>query len=198
MQIVLATSNQEKIVEIKEYLSPLQVKAWGELIEEFEIVEDGKTFKENALIKSRIVFQALKNDGIIVLSDDSGLSVPLLGGEPGIYSARYAGIGAGYKKNTQKLVDTLRGLKVKKTPAHYTTCMAISSKWGDFSVHGYMYGYVIDEQRGDKGFGYDPIFIPLNENRTLGQMDSQEKLAISHRSNALKLAKQIIDSLPKE
>ncbi len=198
MQIILATSNQEKIEEIKDFLSPLHVNAWGEFIEEFDIEENGTTFKENALIKSRAVFKALKKENIISLSDDSGLCVPLLGGKPGIHSARYAGIGAGYKKNTQKLVDTLRQMKVKKTPAYYATCMALSTKWGDFSVHGYMYGHVIDEQRGNKGFGYDPIFIPLNESRTLGQMDSHEKLSISHRSNALKLAKIIINSLPKD
>ncbi len=198
MQIILATSNKEKIVEIKDFLSPLKVDAWGDFIQEFEIEENGTTFQQNALIKSRAVFEALKRDDIICISDDSGLCVPLLGGKPGIYSARYAGLNAGYKKNTQKLVDTLKELKVKKTPAYYTTCMALTCKWGDFSVHGYMYGHVIDEQRGDKGFGYDPTFIPLNETRTLGQMEAYEKLAISHRSNALKLAKIIINSLPKE
>ncbi len=198
MDIVLATSNKEKIVEIRDFLSPLKVSAWGEFMDEFEIEENGTTFKQNALIKSRTVYKALKNENIICVSDDSGLSVPILNGEPGIYSARYAGIGAGYKKNTQKLVDTLRELKISKTPAYYTTCMAISCKWGDFTVHGYMHGSVIDEQRGDKGFGYDPIFIPLHESRTLGQMESEEKLAISHRSKALALAKIIIKSLPRK
>ncbi len=198
MDIILATSNQEKITEIKDFLKPLKVNAWGEFIKEFEIEENGITFKQNALIKSRAVYKAINEPNIIALSDDSGLCVPILGGAPGIYSARYAGLNAGYKKNTQKLVDTLKELNIKKTPAFYTTCMAMSTKWGDFSVHGYMHGFVIDEQRGDKGFGYDPTFIPLGESRTLGQMEAHEKLAISHRSNALKLAKIIIKSLPKE
>lgn len=197
MDIVLATSNEGKVREIKEFLKPLHVKAWSEFVEPFEIVEDGNTFQLNALIKSKAVYKALGKENIIVLSDDSGISVPLLGGEPGIYSARYAGVNANDKDNTAKLVQILKEKGVAKTPAFYTAAVGISCKWGDFSVHGFMYGEAIAERRGDKGFGYDPMFIPLNGKLTLGEMDEKDKISISHRTKALKLAKIVLNSLPK-
>lgn len=197
MQIVLATSNKGKIKEIKKFLSPMDVKEWGEFIKPFEIEEDGNTFQENALIKSRAVFKALNDNNLIVLSDDSGISVPLLGGEPGIHSARYAGVDATSKDNRMKLIQTLKAKGVEKTLAFYTTCMAISCKWGDFSVHGFMYGDAIAKLRGENGFGYDSLFIPKNETRTLAQMKDEEKIAISHRTKALKLATILIQNLPK-
>ncbi len=198
MKIVLASSNNDKIKEIKAHVSSWDILGFDEVTKPFEIEENGDTFKQNALIKSKTLYDFLKDENYIVMSDDSGLCVPLLGGSPGVHSARYAGINAGYKANTAKLVQTLKEKGVKKTPAYYTTCIALSTKWGDFTVHGYMHGYVIDEQRGDKGFGYDPTFIPKGENRTLGQMEKEEKLAISHRSKALDLAIKILKTLPKE
>lgn len=197
MDIVLATSNKGKVREIMAYFDTCNVKAWSEYIEPFEIIEDGSTFQENALIKSKAVYKAIDRKDIIVLSDDSGISVPLLGGIPGIYSARYAGVGANAKLNTAKLVQTLKNKRVTKTKAFYTAAVGISCKWGDFSVHGFMYGDVIDEIRGDKGFGYDPIFIPLGYKNTLGELEESEKLKISHRTKALKLAKIILNNLPK-
>lgn len=197
MQIVLATSNRGKVREIKEFLKPLHVKAWSEFIEPFEIVEDGDTFQANAIIKSKAVYKVLGDENIIVLSDDSGISVPLLGGKPGIHSARYAGVNANDKENTAKLVQILKEKGVAKTPAFYTAAIGISCRWGDFSVHGFMHGEAIDEIRGDKGFGYDPMFIPLNSKLTLGEMDERDKISISHRTKALKLAKIILKNLPK-
>lgn len=197
MQIVLATSNRGKVREIKEFLKPLHVKAWSEFIEPFEIVEDGDTFQANAIIKSKAVYKVLGDENIIVLSDDSGISVPLLGGKPGIHSARYAGVNASDKDNTAKLVQILKEKGVAKTPAFYTAAIGISCRWGDFSVHGFMHGEAIDEIRGDKGFGYDPMFIPLNSKLTLGEMDERDKISISHRTKALKLAKIILKNLPK-
>ncbi len=198
MKIVLASSNQDKIKEIKAQLKDWDILGFSEVTEPFEIDENGDTFKANALIKSKTLYDFLKDENYIVMSDDSGLCVPLLDGRPGVHSARYAGINAGYKANTAKLVQTLKDMNVKKTPAYYTTCIALSTKWGDFTVHGHMHGSVIDEQRGDKGFGYDPTFIPRKESRTLGQMEKEEKLAISHRSKALELAIKILKTLPKE
>ncbi len=198
MKIVLASSNQDKIKEIKARLKGWNVLGFDEVTKPFEIEEDGDTFKANALIKSKTLYEFLKDESYIVMSDDSGLCVPLLGGSPGVHSARYAGVGAGYKANTAKLVQTLKDMNVQKTPAYYTTCIALSTKWGDFTVHGHMHGDVIAEQRGDKGFGYDPTFVPSGETRTLGQMENEEKLAISHRSKALELAIKILKTLPKE
>ncbi len=196
-KIILASSNSGKIREIKEYCD-YEVFAYSNLIEPFEIVEDGNTFKENALIKARAIYQKLKDKerDFIVLSDDSGISVPLLDNAPGIYSARYAGVGASDKDNLLKLVDEIKAKGVSKTAAFYTAAMAIITDRGDeFTVHGWMYGDVIDTPRGENGFGYDPIFIPLGFDKTLGELDSRVKRDLSHRSRAIKLAREIISTL---
>ena len=194
MKLVIASSNKGKIKEIKEILDEYEVIPFTDLISNVEIVEDGKSFKENALIKARVIFEKL-GDGYIVISDDSGISVPLLGNEPNIYSARYAGENASDRDNLNKLVDNLKAKGVNKTPAYYTASIAIVSQYGEYSVHGWMYGDVIDTPRGDKGFGYDPIFIPNGYDKSLGELDDSIKKSISHRSKALKLAKPIIKLL---
>jgi len=197
MKIVLASSNKGKIKEIKEYCE-YEVVPYNELLEPFEIIEDGKSFKENALIKARSIYEKLKDkeSDFVVLSDDSGISVPLLGGDPGIYSARYAGEGASDKDNLFKLIDELKKRAVSKTPAFYTASMAlVDDKGHEWSVHGWMYGDVIDEPRGDHGFGYDPIFIPDGYEKTLGELDGEVKKALSHRSKAIRLIKVLLATL---
>ncbi len=198
MQIILATTNKGKIKEIKSYLKNWELKSFDEVTKPFEIIENGDSFKQNALIKARTLYKFLGEKNAIVLADDSGISLPVLNGKPGIYSARYSGANAKAIENTEKLVQTLKDKNIKKTPAFYTACMAIACKYGEFTAHGCMHGFAIDEMRGEKGFGYDPMFIPKEDTRTLAQMDESEKLAISHRSKALKLIKIIIKSLPKE
>ena len=190
MKIVLATKNRGKLKEFNQMCKD-EVIPFSDILGDMEIIEDGKSFKENALIKARVMFEKL-GDGYIVISDDSGISVPLLGNEPNIYSARYAGENASDRDNLNKLVDKLKAKGVKKTPAYYTASIAIVSQYGEYSVHGWMYGDVIDTPRGDKGFGYDPIFIPNGYDKTLGELDDSIKKSISHRSKALKLAKPII------
>jgi len=193
MKIVLATANKGKLKEFNQMFKD-EIIAFGELLGDIEIIEDGKTFQENALIKAKTIFDKLDGD-YIVISDDSGISVPLLGGEPNIYSARYAGNNANDKDNLQKLINKLQSKKVKKTSAYYTASIAIVSKYGEYSVHGWMYGDVITTPRGDNGFGYDPVFIPDGYQQTLGELDSNIKKIISHRSKALQLAKPIIGLL---
>lgn len=195
MKIVLATSNKGKIREIKAFLKGFDVVGFDELMTPFDIDETGATFKENALIKARAVYEALPEKNAIVLSDDSGISVPLLGGEPGIYSARYAGIGANDKDNLAKLIATLSARGVAQTPAFYTAAIALSTPWGEFSVHGWMHGHAINEARGENGFGYDPMFIPEGYTTTLGEMDAQSKRDISHRTRALKHAMTLLNTL---
>lgn len=197
MRLVLASSNSDKIKEIKAFLKGWDIKSFKEVTTPFEIEENGTTFKENALIKAKTLYDFLNNEKMIVLADDSGISLPLLGGKPGVHSARYAGIGVKAQENTKKLVTTLKDMGVKKTPAYYTACIALATKWGSFTVHGFMHGFAINDIRGEKGFGYDPMFIPLGEKRTLGEMEDSEKLAISHRTKGLKLAKIILKTLPK-
>jgi len=196
-KIILASANSGKIKEIKEFFKDCEVLAYSEVMPKFEIVEDGKTFKENAIIKAKAIYEKLDNKDAIVLADDSGISVPLLGGEPGVYSARYAGENASDKDNLFKLIDELKKRDIKKTPAFYTACMAIATDKGVFTTHGWMYGNVIDEARGENGFGYDPMFIPVGFDKTLGELESNIKKEFSHRTKALKLAKIVIDTLQK-
>ena len=141
------------------------------------------------------MYEALPEKNAIVLSDDSGISVPLLGGEPGIYSARYAGIGASDKDNLAKLIATLSARDVAQTPAFYTAAIALATPWGESSVHGWMHGTAINEARGENGFGYDPMFIPEGHTTTLGEMDAQSKRDISHRTQALKHAITLLNTL---
>lgn len=108
MKIVLATSNQGKVKEFQSWIEEYEVVAYSDIMEPFEIEETGATFKENALIKARAVYEKLSDKNAMVLSDDSGISVPLLGGAPGIYSARYAGVGATSEANLNKLIATLK------------------------------------------------------------------------------------------
>ncbi|WP_300796722.1 non-canonical purine NTP pyrophosphatase [Helicobacter sp. UBA3407] len=203
MRLILATSNQDKIKEIRQIYASfsqdfgVEILSWDALMTPFEITEDGTSFQENALIKSRVVFEILKNQGIlkvrdIVLSDDSGICVEKLGGAPGIRSARYSGGGA--EENLEKLrseVKRLGGI----SRAHYCACIGISSFVSDSSAHGFMYGQVIAECRGENGFGYDPIFIPNGFNKTLAELSSEEKNSISHRRIALENAQYLLRAL---
>jgi len=193
MKLVLATGNRGKLQEFKQMCED-EVIAFSDLLGEFDIVEDGSTFAENALIKARTIYEKLGEE-YLVISDDSGISLPILNGAPGIYSARYAGAEATDKDNLYKLIDALKEKGLKETPAYYTAAIAIVSKYGEYVVHGWMYGDVIDEARGEKGFGYDPMFIPVGYDRTLGELDNDVKSGISHRSKALALAKPIIQML---
>jgi len=193
MKIVLATGNKGKIREFK-HMCRDEVVGFNELLGEFDIIEDGDTFAKNALIKARTIYDKLGDD-YLVISDDSGISLPILDGEPGIFSARYAGENATDKENLYKLIENIRAKKLKSTPAYYTAAIAIVSKHGEYVVHGWMYGDTIVESRGDGGFGYDPMFIPEGFNKTLGELDDETKKELSHRSKALNLARRIIKVL---
>ena len=198
MRIVLATGNKGKLREFKQMCQD-EVIAFSDLLGEFDIVEDGDTFAANALIKARTIYEKLgkkhPSEDYLVISDDSGISLPVLNGAPGIYSARYAGEGVTDKDNLYKLIDAVKEKGLKTTPAYYTAAIAIVSKYGEYVVHGWMHGDVIDEARGDKGFGYDPMFIPSGYSLTLGELDDEVKAGISHRGKALALAKPIINML---
>lgn len=195
MKLVLATSNKGKVREIQALCKDYDVIPFGELIDEFEIVEDGSTFKENALIKARAVFKALDDENVVVLADDSGISVDVLDGAPGIYSARYAGKNANDKDNLNKLMQAIKEKGVESSPAHYTAAIALVTKDAEFCVHGWMHGNAQTRAMGDGGFGYDPMFIPLGFEKTLGELDDEVKKSLSHRSQALRLAKIILQTL---
>jgi len=194
MKIVLATGNKGKLREFKK-MCETEVIAFSEILGELEIVEDADSFKGNALIKARTIYDKLQDENAIVVSDDSGISVPLLGGVPGIYSARYAGEGASDKENLYKLVNAVKEQGLEQIPAYYTAAIAIVSRYGEYVVHGWMHGEVLATTRGEKGFGYDPMFIPNGYSKTLGELDDEVKKSISHRAKALALAKPIIQML---
>lgn len=198
MKVVLATSNRGKVREIEEFLRDFEVIPYTDLIEPFEIEESGSTFKENAIIKAKAVFDALQKENIseIVIADDSGISVEILNWQPDIYSARYAGKDATSEENLEKMIGELKKLNVSSSKAFYTASIAIIDRDGDISsTHGWMHGKVIPQKVGDGGFGYDPIFIPEGESDTLGVLPSSVKERYSHRIKALKLAKIILRKL---
>jgi len=196
VQLILATSNQGKVREFGQFFGEKLVP-YCDIIPAFEIVEDGESFAVNALIKAKAIYNRLDKDAIVI-ADDSGISVPILGGEPGIYSARYAGVSASDTDNLNKLIDELKNRGVKKTPAFYTAALALVCKEGEFVVHGWMHGDVIDEARGGSGFGYDPIFIPAGYEQTLGELPNDVKKEFSHRSKALRLLQPILQMIKEK
>jgi XTP/dITP diphosphohydrolase len=148
------------------------------------------------LLKDKTIYDLLVKKGfsnIIVISDDSGISVPVLNNAPGIYSARYAGINASDKDNNAKLISKLNELNLEKTPAFYTACIALIYKNEVYTVHGWMHGIVANKEVGENGFGYDPMFIPNGFDKTLGELPNEIKKEFSHRSKALKLAIKVLD-----
>ena len=195
MHLVLATSNLGKVREIKRYFNDIDVVAYTDIIDAFEIEENADTFSGNALIKARAVYEALNDKDAVVLSDDSGISLPILGNEPGIYSARYAGVNASDRDNLLKLKESVALKGVDSTPAFYTAAIALVSNRGEQVVHGWMHGNVITQMRGENGFGYDPIFIPDGYSQTLGELGDDVKEKISHRVQALELAHILIKGL---
>lgn len=187
MKLIIASNNAHKVYEIKDILSGKfdEILSLCEAGISHETVEDGSTFAENALKKAREISEIA---GCPVLADDSGLCVHALDGAPGIYSARFAG-----DLNGQKRDDANNALLLKKLAdktdksAHFTCVVALVYPDGrEILAEGYMYGKIIEEYRGAHGFGYDPIFVPEGESRTVAEMSDSEKNAISHRGNALK------------
>ncbi len=193
MRIVLATGNKGKIEEFKNLLPEHEIVTYKELLGEIEIVEDKDTFKGNAIKKAKTIFNLLKDENTLVISDDSGITVPALNNEPGIYSARYAKENATDKENNAKLILKLNEKNLPKTKAYYTACIAIVYKGEIYTVHGWMHGQVINKELGEGGFGYDPMFIPNGYNKTLGELSYEVKKAFSHRTKALNLALKVLD-----
>ena len=192
MKLVLATGNKGKVREITAMYSDFEVIPYSELIEPFEIVEDKPDFKGNALVKAHAVYKALGDEEVIVLSDDSGINVEVLDGAPGVFSARYAGADASDKDNLNKLMKAVKDKGFTSSPAFYTAAIAIVCKEGEYTTHGWMYGDVLTEARGEGGFGYDPCFVPKGYEKTLGELDDAVKSDLSHRSQALANAKPVL------
>lgn len=198
MKIVLASSNKGKIKEIQNLLPQYEVVPYSDILGSFEIVEDGKSFQENAIIKAKAVMDKLDDENFkhsVIIADDSGISVPALNFEPNIYSARYAKEGATDQENIEKLISKLKMQNIAKTEAFYTACIAIGYQGKIYTTHGWMYGSVIDTPRGEKGFGYDPVFIPEGESQTLGELDETIKKQKGHRAKALELSMKVLKTI---
>lgn len=197
MRLVAATGNNGKLREFREWFDDPDLCGYRELSEIEDIPEDGDSFQANAIIKSEAIYAAL-GENYLVFSDDSGISVPALGHAPGIYSARYAGENATDKDNLWKLVAELKQAGLSRTPAYYTCAIALTGRLGTYVSHGWMHGEVITEPKGDKGFGYDPMFIPKGYDNTLGELDKEIKRGFSHRSRALLIMKPFIQKLRQD
>lgn len=201
MKIILATNNKDKVKEIKAFYKDFEIYAFSEILKPFEIIENGASFKANALIKANAVYKALcekkLQNEFITLSDDSGICVDVLDGKPGIFSARYSGKNATDASNREKLINALNAKNLSEAKAHYTACIAVASRFGNFTTHGFMYGKVINQERGNNGFGYDFMFIANGFNKTIAELDESIKLEISHRSRGLKLMRSILKVLQK-
>lgn len=186
MKLVLASNNKHKIEEIKSILQKsgytTDVLSLDDIGYTAEIVEDGKTFEENALIKARTVASL----GYIGIADDSGLCVDALNGEPGIYSARYAGEPCDHQKNNDKILKALQGKTGSERSAAFVSTIACCLPNGScFTVRGECRGEMLEALQGNGGFGYDPLFRPDGYSLTFAEISFDEKNKISHRAKAL-------------
>ncbi|WP_271813841.1 XTP/dITP diphosphatase [Clostridium beijerinckii] len=200
-KLILASNNKKKIKEMKEILKEIdiEVRSLEDESINIDVVEDGKTFEENAKKKAKEIYEYLlerKDSNFIVLADDSGLEVNYLNGEPGIYSARYAGEHGNDSKNNEKLLNKLKGVLKSNRGAKFICQLAMFTDNGEyFKVTGEVEGYIIEELHGDGGFGYDPLFFYEPLDKTFAELTSEEKNEISHRGKALKELKKVIIKL---
>ncbi|WP_323702686.1 XTP/dITP diphosphatase [Mammaliicoccus sp. Dog046] len=186
--IIIASNNKGKINDFKTIFPKANVIGISEIALDFDVDETGKTFKENAILKAESASKQLHK---IVIADDSGLSVKALNGEPGIYSARYAGEAKNDQDNMDKLLENLKGIEDRA--AEFVCAIAVSEPNKETVTYiGTVQGEIIDEPRGENGFGYDPIFFVPSLDRTMAELTSAEKGAVSHRGNAIKLMNEDI------
>ncbi|NOX96835.1 MAG: XTP/dITP diphosphatase [Nitrospirae bacterium] len=195
MELLLATENEGKIREIKEMLKGLNINIL--LLKDFpglpKIKEEGATFRENAIHKAK-EFSELT--GKISLADDSGLEVEALGNKPGVYSARFAGEEASDEENNCKLLKLLGDLPLARRKARFRCVMAIVDPQGRIEVtEGKCSGLIGFKPQGEFGFGYDSLFIIPDYNRTFGQLSPSIKNELSHRSQALKKMRKVLEEM---
>ena len=190
MRLIVATQNESKLQEIKHILKgvKLQIVSLNDLDREFHLRENGKTFFDNAVKKTLPVSKSYGDD--LVVGEDSGLEVKRLGGKPGIYSKRYSGKNWTHEKNNQKILRELDGVKRSKRRASFHCCLVLF-KGGKLvkKIDGRLNGYISNEQLGNQGFGYDPIFYVPKYRKTVAQLSSGIKNRISHRAIAFRTLK---------
>ncbi|MBR5897585.1 MAG: RdgB/HAM1 family non-canonical purine NTP pyrophosphatase [Lachnospiraceae bacterium] len=200
MNVIFATANKDKMAEIREILDGMHVVSSVQSMKEagidIDIEENGETFEENAMIKARAVFDAAREKGlenILVLADDSGLCVEALGGEPGIYSARYMGKDTSYRIKNANLIERVNKEGHGNRNAQFVCCIAaVFPDGSEKVVRGVVDGEIADKEYGENGFGFDPIFYVPRLHCTTAQLKPEEKHAISHRGNALRMMRKVI------
>lgn len=195
-QILFATGNEGKMREIRSILADTGAKilSMKEAGISIDIEENGTTFEENALIKARAVSAALTGADSVVLADDSGLVIDALDGEPGIYSARYMGEDTSYDEKNTNLIERLEGVPDEKRTARFVCAIAAVMPDGrEFTVQAAIEGRIGYEQKGEGGFGYDPIFYVPEFGKTTAEMTAEEKNRVSHRGKALEQMKEVLE-----
>ena len=201
-KIIFATGNAGKMKEIREIMEDLQIPVLSmkEAGLEAEIVEDGTTFEENAVIKAKAIagLSKCRNEDVVVLADDSGLEIDYLNKEPGVYSARYMGEDTSYRIKNQNLIERLEGVPDEQRTARFVCAIAAVLPDGRVvTTRGVIEGKIGYEERGTNGFGYDPIFYLPDMSRSTAELTPEEKNAVSHRGNALRLMKEELQKLKK-
>lgn len=183
MDIVVATNNKGKLAEIRRMLPQYNVLSQREVGADIDVEETGTTYEENAALKARGVRPYTDR---LIIADDSGLEVDVLSGAPGLYSARYAGEGTTPDDGMKKLLKNLNGVQFEKRGAQFVCCMVLLDNSGEVhSFRGECRGYILNEKRGDKGFGFDPVFWVDEYDKTFAELDGDIKNKISHRHKAL-------------
>ena len=192
--VVAATKNKHKIIEIEAITSLFGMKVISRAeagVPDVEVEETGETFEENSLIKAE---EIMKLCGKVTIADDSGLEVDCIGGAPGVYSSRFAGTDGDDEANNAKLIDMIKDVPWEERTARFVSVITMVFPDGDKLIaRGTVEGHVIPEIRGEAGFGYDPLFIPEGYTRTFGEFPPEEKNSISHRGNALRKLKELLD-----
>lgn len=191
--MIFATGNMGKMKEIKAILGDIgeEILSMKEAGIDMDIVEDGNTFEENAIIKAKAV---MERTGKLALADDSGLEIDVLNKEPGIYSARYMGEDTPYEIKNSNLIERMKGVKGKDRSARFVCVIAAAFPDGEIiTTRGTIEGVIAEEPAGENGFGYDPIVYVPEYGMTTGQMDPDAKNAISHRGKALTAMKKILE-----
>jgi XTP/dITP diphosphohydrolase len=186
MKLIVGTNNAGKITELNELLAdlPVEISGLGEFENIADVEETGATFADNAVLKAN---SYARQTGFWALSDDSGLEVEALGGAPGVYSARYAGVNAGDTERIAKLLGELENTPDEARRARFVCVMALADAAGAvrYLAEGVCEGKIAHAPRGANGFGYDPIFIPDGYEQTFGELSSTVKREISHRARAI-------------
>jgi XTP/dITP diphosphohydrolase len=197
-QIVLATHNPDKRVEIAALLSDLgiTVRSLAEFPQAPVVDEDGATCEANAIKKAKVIADYT---GLIAVADDTGLEVDALGGRPGVHAARYAGAQVSYADNWKKLLRELDGVPLEQRGARFLTVVAIASPSRQHvdTVEGVLSGVIAQRPAGTGGFGYDPVFLGPGLGKTLAELTPAEKNRISHRAQAFAKAKAVLQQLAK-